>query len=100
VLGNLSQNIGYLVQSKWIHGGSGEPDNGDIKELVAGIKDLFNLLFERFNDKIQAKRETAVRALTDTGELFWVCGMAAQDCGREEGAHDGADRCDCESEMA
>jgi hypothetical protein len=62
----------YLVQSKWIHSGSGEPENGDIKKLVAGIRDLFNLLFDRFNEKINAKREIVLRALTDTGTRYEV----------------------------
>src|SRR5947207_1297203 len=38
----------YLVQSKWLHSGTGEPENGDVKKFTAGIHDLFNLSFDRF----------------------------------------------------
>lgn len=55
----------YLVQSKWIKDGSGEPDNGEIKKFVAGVRDLVNLRFDRFNPKIAAKQAIISAALTD-----------------------------------
>jgi hypothetical protein len=55
----------YLVQSKWFHSGTGEPENGDIKKFVSGISDLFNLDFDRFNDKVKSNRELIVKALND-----------------------------------
>jgi hypothetical protein len=55
----------YIVQSKWIHNGIGEPSNADIKKFVGGVKDLFNPSFDRFNEKIQSKKEMITRALTD-----------------------------------
>lgn len=45
----------YLVQSKWIKDGKGEPDNGSIKKFAAGIRDLLGLNFERFNSRIQTR---------------------------------------------
>ena len=30
----------YVVPSKWIHDGSGEPSNGDMKKFVAGTKNI------------------------------------------------------------
>jgi AIPR protein len=55
----------YIVQSKWIHSGTGEPENGDVKKFVAGISDLFNLAFDRFNEKVTAKRDVIINALND-----------------------------------
>jgi hypothetical protein len=55
----------YIVQSKWIHSGSGEPENGDVKKFIAGIKDLFDLSFDRFNKKVNAKQDSITAALTD-----------------------------------
>lgn len=55
----------YLVQSKWIKDGVGEPENGDIKKFVAGVRDLFNLRFERFNAKVKSKRTMVTTALND-----------------------------------
>jgi hypothetical protein len=39
----------YIVQSKWIHSGKGEPDNGEVKKFVAGVRDLFDQSFERLS---------------------------------------------------
>jgi hypothetical protein len=55
----------YLVQAKWIQDGSGEPENGDIKKYLAGVRDLFNMQFDRFNAKMNTKRTKIVQALSD-----------------------------------
>src|SRR5262249_901857 len=55
----------YVVQSKWIRDGVGEPENGEIKKFVAGVRDLFNLKFDRFNAKVQAKQSLISQALND-----------------------------------
>jgi hypothetical protein len=55
----------YLVQSKWIKDGVGEPENGDVKKFVAGVRDLFNLRFDRFNDKVRKKHSIVTAALND-----------------------------------
>lgn len=47
----------YLVQSKWIKDGKGEPDNGSVKKFTAGIRDLLGQNFERFNSKIQRREQ-------------------------------------------
>jgi hypothetical protein len=62
----------YIIQSKWIHSGTGEPDNGDVKKFVSGIRDLFNLRFDRFNDKVNLKKDSVVRALTDPHTKYAV----------------------------
>jgi len=36
--------------------GKGEPENGDVKKYLSGIKDLFNLSFDRFNSKTSSER--------------------------------------------
>ncbi|HEX3741993.1 MAG TPA: AIPR family protein [Terriglobales bacterium] len=62
----------YLVQSKWIHSGTGEPDNGEIKKFVSGVRDLFNLDFSRFNAKINAKKNIIVKALNDPNTRYEI----------------------------
>ena len=62
----------YLVQSKWIKNGSGEPDNGEIKKFVAGVRDLFNLRFDRFNKHIKAKQSIVSQALNDPGTRYEI----------------------------
>jgi hypothetical protein len=62
----------YIVQSKWIHSGTGEPENGDVKKFVAGVRDLINLRFSRFNTKIRAKEPVLTAALADPGTRYEV----------------------------
>lgn len=60
-----AEKVLYLVQAKWIHSGIGEPENGEVKKFVSGVRDLFNMRFERFNQKVNAKKDIVVRALND-----------------------------------
>ena len=45
----------YLVQSKWLKDGKGEPDNASVKKFSAGIHDLLSQNYERFNAKVEAR---------------------------------------------
>lgn len=50
-----------LVQSKWISDGQGEPDSASILKFCTGIRDLFDLNFDRFNAKV-SKRQTEIES--------------------------------------
>jgi hypothetical protein len=60
----------YLVQSKWIRDGVGEPENGDIKKFVAGVRDLFNGNMDRFNPRVRAKEPLITAALQDPASRY------------------------------
>jgi hypothetical protein len=62
----------YIVQSKWIHDGSGEPSNGDMKKFIAGVTDLFNMRFERFNHKVNAKMALLLQVLNDPQSTYSI----------------------------
>ncbi|HNP95890.1 MAG TPA: AIPR family protein [Cyclobacteriaceae bacterium] len=62
----------YIVQSKWIHDGSGEPSNGDMKKFIGGVKDLFNMRFERFNKKVNANESLLTQVLNDPQSTYTV----------------------------
>lgn len=62
----------YLVQSKWIKDGVGEPENGDVKKFVAGVRDLFNLRLDRFNEKVRKKNSVITAALHDPSTRYEV----------------------------
>ncbi len=62
----------YIVQSKWINDGRGEPENGDVKKFVAGIRDLFDQSFDRFNSKIVAKKSSIDQALLDPSTRYYI----------------------------
>ena len=52
-----------IAQSKWKKAGVGEPDSADVGKFCQGIRDLFNLNFDRFNDKIRNKQTNIEHAL-------------------------------------
>jgi hypothetical protein len=62
----------YIVQSKWIHDGSGEPSNGDVKKFISGVVDLFNMRFDRFNGKINSKKNLLLQILNDPQSTYNV----------------------------
>src|SRR5947209_8351816 len=55
----------WLVQSKWIKNGSGEPDTGETSRFKNGVTDLIDLKFDRFNAKVKSKEAEVVEALED-----------------------------------
>ena len=55
----------WLVQSKWIKNGGGEPDTGETSRFKNGVADLIDLKFDRFNAKVQAKETEVIEALED-----------------------------------
>lgn len=54
-----------LVQSKFSKDGSGEPASDGVMKFCRGVKDLFNMTLDRFNDKIKAKRIDIEKALKE-----------------------------------
>jgi hypothetical protein len=54
-----------LVQSKFSKDGSGEPDSAGVSKFCTGVRDLFDLTFDRFNSKINAKRHEIELALNE-----------------------------------
>ena len=45
-----------IVQSKWSKDGSGEPESAGVAKFCTGVRDLFNLKFDRFNEKIRKRQ--------------------------------------------
>ncbi|MBW4361905.1 AIPR family protein [Flavobacterium taihuense] len=62
----------YLVQSKWIHNGKGEPENGEVKKFISGIKDLLNFKFDRFNNKVKKKEIIIQNAVCDPKTKYQI----------------------------
>ena len=46
----------FIVQSKWSKNGKGEPSKSDLLKFYTGVKDLFELNFNKFNDKIKKEK--------------------------------------------
>lgn len=62
----------FIVQSKWRKDGTGEPNKGDLLKINQGIKDLFQLNLDSFNEKIQKKADTITKALTTYGSKIEI----------------------------
>ena len=59
---DAAENL-WIVQSKYIDRGLGEPDLGDVSKFRDGIKDLVAGKFERFNQALLEKTPLITRAL-------------------------------------
>lgn len=56
------QNL-WIVQSKFISKNEGGIDNGDIHKFIQGLRDIFDMNYDNFNDKLKAFKtdiETAI----------------------------------------
>jgi hypothetical protein len=58
------QNCLVIVQSKWIKDGKSEPDSAEVGKFCRGVRDLINCEFDRFNDRLQRRRESVENALS------------------------------------
>ena len=55
----------WLIQSKFIANGVGQPDLGDVSKFKDGVEDLLAGKYGRFNDALNAKRAQIESALAD-----------------------------------
>ena len=59
-----------IVQSKWKKDGTGEPDNGETRKFKDGVVDLINLELDKFNAKINSKKQMIETALGEFDTKF------------------------------
>lgn len=69
---NQKEKVLYLVQTKWRQDGTGSVDRGDIQKYFLGIRDLTVPRYERFNEKVQKRKEEIDAALRDANTKFMV----------------------------
>jgi len=67
-----SNNIFYIVFSKWMQQDDKSPKLGDIQKLIKGINDLIDAKFERFNERINRKKDLILSALDDAAVKFSI----------------------------
>jgi hypothetical protein len=56
-----------VVQSKWIKDGKSEPASAEVGKFCQGVRDLVNFEFERFNERLQRRRDSIENALSIFG---------------------------------
>jgi hypothetical protein len=61
-----------ITQSKWIKDGKSEPDVASINKFCNGVKDIFLMNFDRFNDKVRKKESLITKALTEYGTKWSI----------------------------
>lgn len=57
------QNTLWVVQSKWIQKGQGQPETGDMRKFKDGVLDLRDEKLERFNERVKARKKEILKAL-------------------------------------
>ncbi len=62
----------WLIQSKYISSGVGQPDLGDVSKFKDGVEDLLGGKYERFNNALNEKRIQIASALADENRRIKV----------------------------
>jgi hypothetical protein len=60
----------FLAQAKWISGGNGSIEVGDIHKFIQGVRDLLNNDLSKFNAKMQLHGQKVFAALSDSSARF------------------------------
>ncbi|MEK5507360.1 AIPR family protein [Paenibacillus sp. SEL3] len=61
-----------FTQSKFNNNGDSEPDLGEIKKFVTGVKDLINVKFDKFNEKVNNMNDEITAFLNKSGLRFKI----------------------------
>lgn len=79
-----------IVQSKFSKDGTGEPESSGVSKFCTGVRDLFNLTFDRFNNKINAKKHEIELALNEYDtkySLIFIDTHVAQNLAQHSSRH-------------
>ncbi|WP_236212052.1 AIPR family protein [Metapseudomonas otitidis] len=61
-----------IVQSKWIHSGTGEPEAKDVSTFIDGIKDLIELSTENFRKEIHSQLDDIMEKINTPGTTIRI----------------------------
>lgn len=61
-----------IVQAKWIHAGTGEPEAKDVSTFIDGIKDLIELNIENFREDIHPKLSEITEKINTPGTTIRI----------------------------
>jgi len=62
----------YIVQAKWSSKGTGTIDTGDLRKFIAGVYDLLNEDWAKFNDRLNAIAQEISKAIRNDPEIVLV----------------------------
>ncbi|MGE8670240.1 MAG: AIPR family protein [Achromobacter mucicolens] len=72
VLYDGPRNKLYIVQAKWSTKGSGTIDTGDLRKFIAGVYDLLNEDWRKFNDRVKDVSDEISKAIRNDPEIVLV----------------------------
>lgn len=62
----------YIVQSKWSTKGTSTIDTGDLRKFIAGVYDLLNEDWKKFNPRVEAIADEISKAIRNDPEIVLV----------------------------
>ena len=72
VLYDSPRNKLYIVQAKWSAKGTGTIDTGDLRKFIAGVYDLLNEDWKKFNLRVKAIADEISKAIRNDPEIVLV----------------------------
>lgn len=72
VLYDSPRNKLYIVQAKWSTKGTSTIDTGDLRKFIAGVYDLLNEDWKKFNQRVQAIADEISKAIRNDPEIVLV----------------------------
>lgn len=72
VLYDSPRNKLYIVQAKWSTKGTSTIDTGDLRKFIAGVYDLLNEDWDKFNKRVQAIGDEISKAIRNDPEIVLV----------------------------
>jgi len=72
VLYDSPRNKLYIVQAKWSTKGTSTIDTGDLRKFIAGVYDLLNEDWKKFNSRVQAIADEISKAIRNDPEIILV----------------------------
>ncbi|MEH2083023.1 MAG: AIPR family protein [Nostoc sp.] len=67
------KNTLWLVQSKWIESGNGEPKTGEVDKFIRGVKNIIEFKFAKFNQKVKDKQIEIEKNLNNYDVKIKIC---------------------------
>lgn len=72
VLYDSPRNKIYIVQAKWSSKGTGTIDTGDLRKFIAGVYDLLNEDWSKFNKRVRDVSDEISKAIRNDPEIVLV----------------------------
>jgi hypothetical protein len=72
VMYDKPRNKLFIVQAKWSNKGTSTIDTGDLRKFIAGVYDLLNEDWKKFNTRIQAISDEISKAIRNDPEIVLV----------------------------